>query len=215
MAKRTDVGGGQGMATLNPNDPPELPASTTGTSTPGANDQGVAQQAKNLANEAKDQTLKAAEKARDQVQELVGQQKDQAADRLGSVAGALREAASKLHEGDQSGDFGRYADRAAEQVERLSSYLRDNDLRSFVRDTENFARRRPDLFLGGTFLAGLMLARFLKSSAPERPGYGPYSAGYQATTYPNRSSYTPERRNPDPNSYATGGTPAYNEPMGV
>jgi hypothetical protein len=223
MAQRTDVGGGLGTATLNPNDPPELPASTTGTSTPGANDQGVAQQAKeqakNLANEAKDQTMKVAEQARDQVQELVGRQKDEAAERLGSVAQALREAGRKLQEGDQSGDFGRYADRAAEQVERLSGYLRDNDLRGFVRDTESFARRRPEVFLGGAFLAGLTLARFLKSSAPERPGHGPYSAGYRASTYPdtypNRSSYTPERRNPDQSPVATGGTTAYNAPLGV
>jgi uncharacterized phage infection (PIP) family protein YhgE len=129
---------------------------------------GVAQQAKDqakgLANEAKDQVKQVAGQARDHVQELVGQQKDQAANKLGSLAGALREAANKLNEGEQSGDFGRYADQAAQQVDKLSTYLRDNDVRGFVRDTENFARRRPDLFLGTTFLAGLMLARFLKSS---------------------------------------------------
>src|SRR5215218_9095822 len=146
----------------------------------GQQDQGTVQQvkdqAKGLAGEAKDQTVKMAEQARDHVQELVGRQKDQAANRLGGLAGALREAAHKLHEGDQGGDFGRYADRAAQQVDRLSGYLRDNDLRGFVRDTESFARRRPDLFLGGTFIAGLMLARFLKSSAPET-GRGPYSSG--------------------------------------
>jgi len=154
---------------------------TGGTSfNPGANvgtdvnrplleSQGVAQQAKdqakNLANEAKDQVKNAAGQARDHVQELVGQQKDQAANKLGSLAGALREAANKLNEGEESGDFGRYADQAAQQVDKLSTYLRDNDLRGFVRDTENFARRRPDLFLGTTFLAGLMVARFLKASS--------------------------------------------------
>jgi hypothetical protein len=36
-----------------------------------------------------------------------------------------------------------------------------------VHDAETFARRHPDLFLGGTFVAGLLLARFLKSSTPE------------------------------------------------
>ena len=141
--------------------------------------QGVAQQAKdqakNLANEAKDQVKNAAGQARDHVQELVGQQKDQAANKLGSLAGALREAANKLNEGEESGDFGRYADQAAQQVDKLSTYLRDNDLRGFVRDTENFARRRPDLFLGTTFLAGLMVARFLKaSSTPQTTGYDGY-----------------------------------------
>ena len=246
MAKRTDVGGGRGTATPPMQDTPDLPNSTTGTSTLGATsstpgatgnlygttgsaayqqDQGTVQQvkeqAKDLASEAKDQTVKMAEQARDHVQELVGRQKDQAADRLGGLAGALREAAHKLQEGDQGGDFGRYADRAAQQVDRLSGYLRDNDLRGFVRDTESFARRRPDLFLGGTFIAGLVLARFLKSSAPET-GRGPYSSGYRASTYPTypdlgRSSYTPERRNPDQGTYtgAGAGTPSYNTPAGV
>jgi hypothetical protein len=153
--------------------------------------QGVTQQAKEqakgLANEAKDQVKQVAGQARDHVQELVGQQKDQAANKLGSLAGALREAANKLNEGEESGDFGRYADQAAQQVDKLSTYLRDNDLRGFVRDTENFARRRPDLFLGTTFLAGLMLARFLKASSPEEEyGYGggswQGSQGYPGTT---------------------------------
>ncbi|HEY9420468.1 MAG TPA: hypothetical protein VIW92_03555 [Thermoanaerobaculia bacterium] len=140
---------------------------------------GMAQQAKDqakgLANEAKDQVKQVAGQARDHVQELVGQQKDQAANKLGSLAGALREAANKLNEGEQSGDFGRYADQAAQQVDKLSTYLRDNDLRGFVRDTENFARRRPDLFLGTTFLAGLMVARFLKASSTNQDtGYDGY-----------------------------------------
>ena len=196
-------------------------------------DQSVAQQAKdqakNLAHEAKDQTVKVAEQARDHVQQLVGQQKDQAADRLGSLAGALREAGRKLSEGEQGGDFGRYADRAAEQVDRLSTYLRDNDLRGFVRDTENFARRRPEVFLGGALLAGLALARFLKASSPSRSfdgyeggnwtgypqsatGRSPYAGSYTGT---GRSSYTPERRNPDEATTANAGTTPYNAPLGV
>lgn len=195
---------------------------------PGVAEQAK-EQAKNLAHEAKDQTVKVAEQARDHVQQLVGQQKDQAADRLGSLAGALREAGRKLNEGEQSGDFGRYADRAAEQVDRLSTYLRDNDLRGFVRDTENFARRRPEVFLGGALLAGLALARFLKASSPNRgfdgyeggnwtgypqsaTGRSPYTGSY---TGASRSSYTPERRNPDEATTANAGTTPYNAPLGV
>ena len=214
MAKPTDIGVGPDTVALDPNHPPEL----TG------GDRGVAQQAKeqakNLASEAKDQTLKAAEQARDQMQELVGRQKDQAAQRLGTVAEALREAGRKLQEGDGGENFALYTDRAAQQVERLSRYLRDKELRDFVRDTETFARRRPEVFLGGTFLAGLMLARFLKSSAPERVDRGPYSASYRASSQASRSSYSPPRRNPDQSPVATGGpTPysptPYDAPLGV
>jgi hypothetical protein len=132
------------------------------------NQGNVAQQAKeqvrNLADDAKRETSRMANQAGDLVQGLVGKQKDQAAEKLGSVAGALRDVGNRLQEQDDAG-FGQYAVRAADQVDRLSGYLRERDLNTFFRDTEGFARRHPDVFLGGTFLAGLLLARFLKSSS--------------------------------------------------
>lgn len=143
--------------------------------------QGVGQQAKeqvrNLADEAKRETSKVAGQASDYVSTLVSRQKDQAADSLGGVAGAIRDVGNRLQEQDQAGGVGQYAMRAADQVDRLSSYLRDRDLNTFFRDTETFARRHPDVFLGGTFLAGLLLARFLKSSS-ERD-----FDGYDANAY--------------------------------
>jgi hypothetical protein len=205
MAKRTDAGDGQtATPTLDPSH--ELPGAT------GAF-QEAKEQAKTLAGDAKEQAKDMAGQARDHVQTLVGRQKDQAADRLHSLADVLREAGHKLDEGRQAGDFGQYADRAAQQVEKLSSYLRDHELKDFVRDTETFARRRPEVFLGGTLVAGLMLARFLKASRPnqERSGYdGGAWTGYPQSA--NRSSYTPQPRTPD---VASAGTTPYNAPMGV
>jgi hypothetical protein len=109
-------------------------------------------------------SIELAHQATDPVSQRVDQQKRQAAERLGGLAGALHEAGTKLEEKDQEG-FGRYAHRAADQVDRASRYLREKNLRSFVRDTEVWARRHPDLFLGGSLVAGMLLARFLKSSA--------------------------------------------------
>jgi len=222
MAKRTDVVGGQNTATPNLDPSHELPPAQGVKAqaqdlAQGAKDQvknlasDAKDQAKNLAGEAKEQVKDVANQARDHVQQLVGQQKDQAAERLGSLAEALREAGRKLNEGEKAGDFGQYADRAAQQVERLSGYLRENDLRGFVRDTEEFARRRPEVFLGGTLIAGLMLARFLKASSPSQGSRSGYDGG-ALTGYPqstgrssyqgsysgpsaNRTSYTPERGN--------------------
>lgn len=138
-----------------------------------ASDQGsVAQQAKeqvrNLAEDAKRETSRMAGQAGDLVQGMVSKQKDEAAEKLDGVAGALRDVGNRLQEQDGAAGFGQYAVRAADQVDRLSGYLRDRDLNSFFRDTEGFARRHPDVFLGGTFLAGLLLARFLKSSSSSR-----------------------------------------------
>ena len=159
------------------------------------------EQAKSLASDAKEQAKDMASQARDHVETLVDQQSNQAADRLGSLAQALREAGNKLNENQQAGDFGQYAGRAAQQVERLSKYLREGDLRGFVRDTESFARRRPEVFLGGTLVAGLMLARFLKASSPTptprpvpqsgaRSGVSPSSRPYAAPRPTQPSPYT-------------------------
>jgi hypothetical protein len=218
MAKRTDVSGGQ-TATPILDPERELPPHKS-----------LAEEAKDLAQEAKQEAKEVAGKARNQVQQLVGQQKDQVADRLHSLAEALREAGHKLNEGQQAGDFGQYADRAAQQVERVSTYLHENDLRGFVRDTEKFARRRPEVFLGGTLVAGLMLARFLKASSPSQGSRSGYDGGAW-TGYPQstgRSSYqeqssqgqssarassTPQQGN-DVGGANLGATPS-NPPMGA
>ena len=238
MAKRTDVGGGQAATPiLDPNH--ELPASTgsdvsgtLGQAKTQAKDvaQDVKEQAKSLASDAKDQAKDVANQARDHVQSFVGQQKDQAADRLHSLADALRETGRKLNEGQQAGDFGQYADRAAQQVEKLSSYLRDSELRDFVRDTENFARRRPEVFLGGTLIAGLMLARFLKASSPDQ-GYDGRDRGGNWTGYPQSARSSSLGTSTAGSSYGSGprpgasatqgsglanaGTTLHNEPLGV
>jgi hypothetical protein len=120
-------------------------------------------QAKDLAQQAKQQASEVAGQAKDHVQGLVSEQKDRFAGQLGSLAGALRDAGHNLDEKDGKG-LGQYANRAADTVDRASKYLRDHQLGDVIRDAETFARRRPDVFLGGTFLAGLLLARFLKAS---------------------------------------------------
>jgi hypothetical protein len=61
-------------------------------------------------------------------------------------------------------------DRAAEQVDRASDYLYENEVKDLVRDLEGFARRRPALFVGGSLAAGFLLARFLKSSGEREEG---------------------------------------------
>lgn len=142
----------------------------------------VKDEAKGLASEAKNEVVGMAGQAREHVQHLVGERKDLAADQLGSFAGSLRDAARKLEDGEGGATaLGRYATTAAAQVDRVSRYLRDRDMTSFVRDAETFARRHPDVFLGGTFIAGLILARFFKAS--ERRQGDDLNEDWQTTRY--------------------------------
>jgi hypothetical protein len=161
MNENTSFGGGMsaGMGT---------PGGQQGTS--------VKSEVKKLASDAKDETLRVASQAKEQAGDLVDRTKGQTAARLGDLAGALRQTADQLHTADAMG-FGRYAGMAADQVQRASDYVQRAEPRQMLRDTETFARRHPDLFIGGAFFAGVLIARFLKSSADDAPtGLTPVTA---------------------------------------
>ena len=96
------------------------------------------------------------------------------AGQLDDVADALRRTSKDL---DQN-VVGPYIERAADQIHRVSEYVRTADPRDVRRNVEGFARREPLLFLGGAFALGMLGARFLKSSArhvePQRRDEGAY-----------------------------------------
>ena len=94
-------------------------------------------------------------------------QKDRATDGLGSIAQAVRQTTGKLRE-DQQDIVAQYVEKAADQIERLSNTLREKDVSELVEDAQRLARRQPALFIGGSFAAGLLAARFLKSSRDTR-----------------------------------------------
>ncbi|MGH9904058.1 MAG: hypothetical protein ACRD8U_00580, partial [Pyrinomonadaceae bacterium] len=57
-----------------------------------------------------------------------------------------------------------FARRAAEGLAGFSGSLRQRDVDSLLAQAQDFARRRPAVFLGGALATGFVLARFLKSS---------------------------------------------------
>jgi hypothetical protein len=76
----------------------------------------------------------------------------------------------------------RYTGTAANQIEKVASYFERKDLKAMMRDTEQFARRNPAIFLGAAFALGMVAARFLKSSAPD--GRASANAGSLNTPLP-------------------------------
>jgi hypothetical protein len=95
-------------------------------------------------------------------------QKSRATEALGSVAAAIRQSSQPLRDNNQT-MLAEYAGRAADQLEQFSTRLRDRDLTELMDDAKRFARRQPALFVGAAFAAGVLAARFLKSSPdPQR-----------------------------------------------
>lgn len=138
----------------------------------------VASKVGGIVSEVKTAAGEMAGGVKDKAVSSVNERKGTAVQTLGSVAGALRAAATDLRQGEGSG-LGTYADSAAEQIDKVAGYLREKDLTGLTRDAETFARRHPEVFLGGAFLAGIFAARFLKSSRP-RPATpeGGFEAGF-------------------------------------
>lgn len=111
-------------------------------------------------------------------------QKDRATDGLGSIAQAVRQTTDRLRE-DQQDMVAQYVEKAADQIERLSTSLRDKDVNEIVQDVQRFARRQPALFIGGSFAVGLLAARFLKSSSEARS-----ADEYRASATPDYTAAT-------------------------
>ena len=193
------------------------PSSTGRESTPGSRVGQAVDQAQEKAGQVKDQIQEkagpavdqtkekaahVAEQAREQATSRLDSQREQMVGSLEGVAHASRQTGQQLREQDQM-PAGRYADQAAERVERLAGYLRQRDIDQLVDEAERLARRQPSLFLSGGFVLGLLAARFFKSSA-QRPsatsdmlgqagegtayGTGPYAAPPSGTQPYSRSS---------------------------
>ena len=94
-------------------------------------------------------------------------QKNRATDGLGSLAEAVRKTSQPLRENNQD-TIARYVEQAADQIERVSTRLRERDVSELMQDAQRLARRQPALFIGGAFALGVLAARFLKSSAGDQ-----------------------------------------------
>ena len=93
----------------------------------------------------------------------VDEQKNRAADGLGGIANVIRNAGNELRTENEA--LASYVDSASDQLRRFADQIRQKGVADMLDDVHSFARRRPALFIGGAFLVGLGIARFLKSSA--------------------------------------------------
>jgi hypothetical protein len=116
-------------------------------------------------------------------------QKERATDGLGTVAQAVRQSAQHLRENKQD-SIAQYVEKAGDQIDRLSTQLRNRDVGELVNEVQRFARRQPALFVGSAFALGVIGARFLKSSSPDHgrmnPDPDPYGASPTGLDYAGR-----------------------------
>lgn len=127
-------------------------------------------QVKQAAEGAKEQIAQVADQGAHYATEKAEEGKHQAAEQVQRIGAAVRTVADNLRErGD--GRIADYAQSAADRADRMAVYLRDRSLRDMLDDAGRIVRRNPELVTGGLFLAGICIARFLKSSHNQTSQY--------------------------------------------
>lgn len=124
-------------------------------------------------------------------------------DQVHGVARALEQASCCLRAGEHS-ELARHTEGLAKKMEQVADALATRDVSSLAREVKRLAQQQPALFISGAFTAGLVAARFLKSSARRAPaleqeaepvaasmeraadddGFGPAPGGYGPAAAP-------------------------------
>lgn len=146
---------------------------------------------RHIADDLKQQGGKALDSAKDAGSSLVQQQKEKLASCLDEYAGA-RKAAGESLQSEEGNPLAGPADRASRKVKELADYFHDKAPGDCLGDLENLARRKPELFFGAAFVAGLATVRFLKASA-RNSGSGRSANSHSAERPP---SVPPVQREP-------------------
>jgi hypothetical protein len=140
------------------------------------------EQARETAEGAVGQVQEQARQVRGTARKRVGDELDtrttKAGDQIRETADALRQTGRTMREQGKEGP-GKMIDRAADQAERLASYLSEANGDRLLRDVERFARRQPWVVTAGGLIAGFFASRFLKASSVGRydSGDAMYSTG--------------------------------------
>lgn len=129
---------------------------------------GEAQEkAHEVAGEAQEKAHEVASKAQEGVRQQIDDRSTQAGERVTSTARDLRSVGEELRKQGKETPA-KLADRAAEQTEKVGSYLKENGPDRMLEDAEDFGRQRPWAVLAGGLAVGVLAARFLKASSGSR-----------------------------------------------
>jgi ElaB/YqjD/DUF883 family membrane-anchored ribosome-binding protein len=131
----------------------------------------------------------AQEKARDSVRQQVDQRSTEAGERVAGTAKDMRSVGEELRKQGKDAPA-KLADRAAEETEKVGSYLKEKGPDEMLHDAEEFGRQRPWAVLAGGLALGVVAARFLKASSRNR--YQQRSNGAQT------NGQVPQRTTPPP-----------------
>lgn len=130
-------------------------------------DSSMKEKAQEATDQAQEKAQGVADKAQDSVRQQVDERTSQAGEKVSGTADDIRSVGEELRKQGKDGPA-KLADRAAEETEKVGSYLSGNGPDQMLHDLEDFGRRRPWALLAGGLVAGAVAARFLKASSRSR-----------------------------------------------
>jgi hypothetical protein len=148
-----------------PNHQPTETKSSAAQQRVAASASRIAERAEQAAERAHSGAIERVHEARERAETRIVESRDRTAQRISRLQDALRSAGDQLRSEDEF--VAQYVDKLSDSVARVADYVRSADLDHLGRDVQRFARERPGVFFGGAFAVGLMLGRFLRSSAGE------------------------------------------------
>lgn len=157
---------------------------------------GPRERAKAASRDLLDRAVEKKDELKQRASTVADERRTGVAERASSISRALHGAADTLRENGEP-QLSDWVHQAAGQVERVVGYLEGKRVDGMAHDLEGLARSNPALFLGGTYVAGLALGRFLRATSPEhrqeralRDGIDSESSGFEESTrYPAAGEY--------------------------
>jgi hypothetical protein len=144
------------------------PSSSSSSAQSGGVIGQTAEKVKTAAQGATGQVKAAATQAASRIKEKAAKvaedQKRGVAQRLGGVGSAIHESAKSLEQEDPNIAWATH--QVADRIQGVADYVRSRDFEGLRSDAERWARRHPVAFLGGLFLAGLVVGNLVKASRP-------------------------------------------------
>lgn len=148
------------------------------------------QKASKAYEDAKVGARKALQDSKTYAKDVVSNQKNALVNKLDEYKSAIVAASDKL-EAENDDIAASKIRKAANGIDNVTGYLRDTEPADLYDEASRLAKKHPELVFGGLFIAGLGLARFLKSSASERRSEAYYSQTTDRTAASELEYYTP------------------------
>jgi hypothetical protein len=133
----------------------------------GSTTEQVKERAQEVVGQVKETASSTKDRVGDRLTRVVQERSTQTGEQAIKMAESIRQSVGSMREQGQDAPA-KLAEQAADRVQAVGLYLRDNDGDRILGDIEDFARRQPLVVAAGAFVIGLAGARFLKASSARR-----------------------------------------------